>query len=254
MIKTNYLKIVAVLTISASFALPQSTAFAAGTGDDPRPIEDVPTPEQIEASKEQSKFLNGVIDDLPSEDTEGILKAMDLGEKEILSVRGFEQETSYWCGPATVKQVLHYLNGSSDSQSDYADELGTTRDGTVFSIVDNILNDNQNERTYRYYEYEEDDYLAWQIFMIKSVDRGIPAVLDLKISPRTLPNYESTVAGHILNTSGYDAQGDLRDDPRIRLTDPFDQGNRGRTIGNRWYDMDSIFEANQDHFRGAVIY
>jgi hypothetical protein len=64
-----------------------------------------------------------------------------------------------------------------------------------------------------------------------------------------MPKYTSYVAGHILNTSGYDYQ-----DSTIRLTDPFDQGNRGVTIGNTWHPHEGVYQANLDHFRQAIIW
>lgn len=88
--------------------------------------------------------------------------------------------------------------------------------------------------------------------MILPIDWGYPAVLDLKITPQTLPNYTSTVAGHILNTSGYDTRNE--DNYRLRLTDPYDQGKRGATLGNKWYDMEKVWQANQAHFRKAIIW
>lgn len=55
-----------------------------------------------------------------------------------------------------------------------------------------------------------------------------------------------------MNTSGYDATDDQN--LRIRVTDPYDQGDRGATIGNKWYSMEKIWEANQAHFRKAMIW
>ena len=71
----------------------------------------------------------------------------------------------------------------------------------------------------------------------------------MKITPDDMPKYTSTVEGHILNTSGYDWE-----DWEIRVTDPFDQGNRGVTIGNTWHPADGVWSANQAHFRKAMIW
>nr|GGG82318.1 hypothetical protein GCM10011398_29770 [Virgibacillus oceani] len=66
-----------------------------------------------------------------------------------------------------------------------------------------------------------------------------------------MPKYTRTVEGHILNVSGYDT----RTAPaRIRLTDPFDQGNRGVTLGNVWHPHRGVYDANSAHFRRAMIW
>lgn len=42
--------------------------------------------------------------------------------KEVtINVQEFRQEEDYYCGPATVKQVLNYITGSSLEQADYAE-------------------------------------------------------------------------------------------------------------------------------------
>lgn len=49
-----------------------------------------------------------------------------------------EQETTYWCGPATV-QVVHDWWGTPVSQQTYATQMGTTQHGTDFTVVDDEL-------------------------------------------------------------------------------------------------------------------
>ncbi|KQY84253.1 hypothetical protein ASD24_10845 [Paenibacillus sp. Root52] len=82
-------------------------------------------------------------------------------------------------------------------------------------------------------------------------DNYIPAVLDLTITSNELINYTGTVKGHILNVSGYDFRTDAA---KVRLTDPYDQGSRGETFGNKWYDLKKVWQANQNHFRQATIW
>ena len=59
---------------------------------------------------------------------------------QTLNVPTFQQETSYWCGPACIKQSIHYINGSSASQSTYASSMGTSSSiGTyVYKMVDEL--------------------------------------------------------------------------------------------------------------------
>lgn len=79
-------------------------------------------------------------------------------------------------------------------------------------------------------------------------------MLDLKISPSYMPKYTSGVEGHILNVSGIDSTLDRYTTFQIRLTDPFDQGNRGVTLGNVWHPHKGVYDANNAHFRKAIQY
>ncbi|TVX88093.1 C39 family peptidase [Paenibacillus agilis] len=243
------MKKVCALLIGFSLVLPQ-LAFGAGTGDNPTPTLDVPTKEQI-LEKQRSKKLEEEYSSNIKARMSNSVGPLANGETRTISVTHFKQETGYWCGPATVKQVLHFLNGSSKTQGDYAKELGTTTAGTDFSLIDDILNKHIKTGLYTYQTYAADRFIAWQSRMILSVDFEKPAVLDLKITPKELPNYTRNISGHILNVSGYDARD--MNKAKIRLTDPFDEGGRGQTIGNKWYDMSGVWKANQAHFRKAAI-
>lgn len=67
-----------------------------------------------------------------------------------LSVTNYRQDNDYYCGPANVKQVVQYLNGSSASQSTYASYMGTnSTDGTYVYAIRNALN-NYTSQSYSY--------------------------------------------------------------------------------------------------------
>ncbi|SCW77139.1 Peptidase_C39 like family protein [Paenibacillus tianmuensis] len=238
----SFLKVCAV----SLFALSVSPvhAFAAGTGDNPAFTPDIKSPKQIQAEAIKEKELA----------TYKLNRASFLaaGSQKEIAVPSFKQETSYWCGPATTKQVLHFFNGSSLSQQDYAKQLGTTKDGTDFSKVDDVLNANQSKTTYIYKSFNDNEFSDWKNTLEIDINASYPTVLDLKITPQNMPKYTAEVEGHILNASGYDyVYGSA---PEIRLTDPFDQGNRGVTLGNVWHPMDGVWNANQAHFRKAILW
>ncbi|MDD6572160.1 MAG: C39 family peptidase [Thermoflexaceae bacterium] len=115
--------------------------FAQGTGD--MSYEEgaevyIPTAEDVELQKrKENEMLN-----TPMMLTEGF---------KTLAVTCYPQETNYYCGPATVKQVLHYLTGDNYSQGYYANLLGTTQAGTDFSRIPNVLNNRLGDS---YYVYE----------------------------------------------------------------------------------------------------
>jgi hypothetical protein len=227
-------------------------AFAQGAGDNPNLTEDVKTKQEIK----DMKLKEAAVDEHIRKKKESKGKKDDSssyiipdGEYKAISVPSYEQQTSYWCGPATVKQILGYINGSSSSQSYYASKLGTTKAGTDFSLVDNVLDQHQSKVDYVYVSIG--DYGRWTDRIEFAVDTGGPAALDLEIYPSYMPKYTTHIAGHILNASGYDTR---YSPAKVRLTDPYDQGNRGVTLGNVWHPMSGVYDANYEHFRQAMIY
>lgn len=64
----------------------------------------------------------------------------------------FKQQNGYYCGPATVKQVLHYINNVSSTQDTYASELGTTSAGTDMTGIPGVLNSHISGYEYNYYD------------------------------------------------------------------------------------------------------
>ncbi|MGG3874107.1 C39 family peptidase [Brevibacillus laterosporus] len=258
-IKKN-LAVKLLLTTSLASLLITPPVFAEGTGDNQTPTEDIKTQEQIDALEEKEgdleEFLRNKYKEISREDihelsTSEIQRIFREDEKvrDTIGIKGFEQETSYWCGPATVKQVLHYINGSSKSQKSYAKELGTTTDGTDFSLIDDVLNDNQSKNKYVYTTHDSDQKYKFLDKIEYGIEHDYPVILDLSIKPEYMPLYKKAVKGHILNASGYDWR-----DWELRLTDPFDQGGRGVTLGNTWHPADGVWKANQNHFRSAVIW
>lgn len=245
-IMKRILKVITATSLVLTMVSP-TMIFAAGTGDDPTFTSDHPTAAQQAVKAQKDQLAQQKAQQLAS----GI-STFGLGELKTIAVPSFEQETDYWCGPATTKQVLGYFNGTSSSQQTYATELGTSKAGTNFSLVDDVINDHQTDNTYVYREFTASEYGTWKSAMILSIDWGNPAVLDLKITSANMPLYPRTVEGHILNTSGYNAINE--NDMKIRLTDPFDEGNRGVTLGNVWHPFDGVWNANQAHFRKAILW
>ncbi|MBN3554020.1 C39 family peptidase [Fictibacillus nanhaiensis] len=221
---------------------------AAGTGDNSKFTADIKSSSQKRMEQEKEKDFKQWKETKSAK--VGVF-AIPGGTYRAISVPSFKQETSYWCGPATTKQVLHYLNGSSSSQSTYASGLGTTTAGTDFSKIDDYLNSKQSKNNYIY--SSGNSYSTWSDRIDYSLSKSVPApvVLDLEIYPSYMPKYTTHIAGHILNVSGEDS----RNSPvQIRLTDPYDQGSRGVTLGNVWHPHKGVYDANMDHFRQAILW
>lgn len=126
-----------------------------------------------------------------------------------------QQQTTYWCGPASTHEVLH-SQGTSVSQSKIAGELGTTTDGTDIRRIPGVLN------TYKKvpitYVHVPRSYLT-SIAHVRSaityaVDRGSSAIPCVNPYPYVnsvgyyspgLPTYSGTKkAGHYVAIRGYD--------------------------------------------------
>lgn len=97
---------------------------------------------------------------------------------QILNVPVFRQINGYYCGPATVKQVLHYLNGWSLSQEEYGAMLGTTSAGTNMTDIPRVLNANQSKAYYMYQEIN--NFTDWYVRVDFDITRGNPVIIDIK--------------------------------------------------------------------------
>ena len=142
--------------------------------------------------------------------------------KITLTVKHFTQENGHYCGPATVKQVVHWVNGSSNSQDWYAEKLGTTSAGTTMTNIPGVLNDCIDEEFYVYSSIGTQ--AKWLDKVRSSIYNERPAVLDIN----TLELYDEEkfpypTDGHFVNVSGYSST-------QVRITDPND------AAGNVWYD------------------
>ncbi|WP_050638372.1 C39 family peptidase [Candidatus Stoquefichus sp. SB1] len=170
-----------------------------------------------------------------------MLRAAPDGEKRTMDVPVFQQKNNYYCGPATVKQVLHYRNKSSKTQEYYAGELGTTQSGTDMTKIKALLNRLQNAP----YIYANIGTSSEWLTKIKySCSTTIPAVLDINTNSVSAFPYRSS--GHFVNISGLNT---LDGHCKVRITDPYGPG-----LGNRWYYSSDLYKANYNHSRKAIIY
>ncbi len=121
-----------------------------------------------------------------------------------LGVNCFRQETGYWCGPANIKQVVHYYNGSSPSQSDLAKSMGTTSSsGTYVYKMAQELNARQSRFTY-YYDHITTSTIEGPEFVSMCQDliyAHEPFILHA--NTKYLFIYNGTSLGHYLTVEGY---------------------------------------------------
>lgn len=99
------------------------------------------------------------------------------GEYRTLTVPVFQQENGYYCGPATVKQVTHFIKGSSNSQSYYAGKLGTSsKSGTDRTVISEYLKNNVRSG---YVYVSIGFYDSWMSRVNFGMRNNMPAVLDI---------------------------------------------------------------------------
>ena len=132
----------------------------------------------------------------------------DLIEARNMSVPYYKQESNDYCGPATTKQTLQYINGTSLSQDAYADLVGgwssskgrycnsSDKGGSYASAMTRIVpvvNDRQTR--VHYVTVMKSDYDMDQGDMKALINCGMvrnyPPILNVKVSGIT-PNTSSS--------------------------------------------------------------
>ena len=176
-------------------------------------------------------------------------------QEVTLSVPRYAQETGYYCGPATVKEIIHYFNGSSQTQAQYAATLGTTTNGTTMTVIPGVLtNAIGSDMNQYYYDDTWTTFSQWATRIMTAIDEGNPVVVDVNASA----GYTSipyTGNGHYLAVIGYiyDTQTHTLTD--VKVADPSTACNSYYTSqGYLWYTASDLFNANAAHWRRAIIW
>lgn len=118
-----------------------------------------------------------------------------------LSITNYQQENGYYCGPANVKQVVQYLNGSSASQTTYATYMGTnSTDGTYVYAIKNALN-NYTSQSYSYVLGSNYTSSTFSTLVKNKISSNKPIILHANTS--SLAMYNGTSLGHYLTVNGY---------------------------------------------------
>ncbi len=205
---------------------------AQGTGDmtyDEGAEVYIPTEEQIRHAQEKELAMLNT----PVPQTEGF---------KTLAVTCYPQDEDYYCGPATVKQVLHFLTGENYPQSVYAEGLGTKEAGTDFSKIPNYVNGRIGSNYYVFVPIINID--NWYSKIRWDTNNGYPVFLD--INTNSVADIPYNVEGHIVNVSGYN---ELESEVKVRITDPYQ-----KALGNNWYAKSELYKANNAHFLQAMIW
>lgn len=118
-----------------------------------------------------------------------------------LSVPNYQQQNGYYCGPANIKQVVQYLNGSSYSQDTYASYMGTnSNDGTYVYQMTNALN-NYTSKSYSYVLGNNYNTNTFATLVQNRVSNNKPIILHALTSSLAL--YNGTNLAHYITVNGH---------------------------------------------------
>lgn len=159
-----------------------------------------------------------------------------------LAVPTCQQETNYYCGPATVQQTLKFHMNSVPSQTVLANQLGTTTDGTDMTKISGVLNNNLGYTQYSLISIGTQTDWINKVTYALSINK--PVILDIKATSNS--GWPYTTAGHFLNVSGYDRRTTTA---KTKITDPW----IGK-LGDTWYNTSTVYAVNNAHFRQAMIW
>lgn len=178
-------------------------------------------------------------------DKEAILSEQRLMPRYFvykLDITNYEQQYWYYCGPANVKQVLQYLNGTSESQSTYASYMGTSSGvGTYVYKIVNALN-HYSSKTYKY--VLGNSYTKWEFssLVASAVSNEKPIILHARTS--SLNTYNGTDLGHYITVNGHTLTGSFGDTGiyNIYYVDTYnnDYGN-GSTLGEHMDTTEHVY-------------
>lgn len=184
------------------------------------------TTDYISPDAQLTRFLSDKV--LTSERTAAAISKHNLGQAlasgsgltrsanvpaKTLNVPWYSQSNGYYCGPATIKQTIQFINGYSATQDQLATALGTSSSyGTDTNNMCVYLNNN----TDCYYEvlWWWANAAAFSTMVISNTDDNVPIVGHVIISYKG--DWPYTTGGHYINYNGYSEYGEMFD-----VTDPF---------------------------------
>lgn len=149
-----------------------------------------------------------------------------------------QQENNYYCGPASVKQTLNFILGSSatQSQSYYANNMGTnSSNGTYVYKIKEELNNNQSVNDYGWREIVNGVDTFWDPVYYDSKTANVPLIA--RVDTGELNAYNDVSLTHYVTIIGYHKM----DGKKIIYTDSYN-GIDG-VFGRKYDDIDNFYQA-----------
>ena len=185
-----------------------------------------------------------VLDKLSIFETGSPMKVLPNASGSI-TVSVCTQETSYYCGPATVQQTLKYINGSAASQTSIANSIGTTTAGSALSPMVTYTNNNQSRNTYII--IYDPNVQQIQNMVSYAVSYRAPVMCRLKFTQGG--NWPYSTNGHFMNANGYHTYGDY-----ILVTDPNIKNVNPSASGSYYVHVNELYYATHNHFAQEMSY
>lgn len=151
-----------------------------------------------------------------------------------LNVTPFKQDKNYYCGYAATKEVIHYLNGSSESQSYYANYMGNPESSAVVYKIANTLTA-LTPKSYSYKLGSNYNKSSFVSLIENSVANNKPVVLHAITTP--LAMYRGNKLYHYLVATGYTISGDENWNRRIIYVDSWDRDYGSGTVYGKHVDL-----------------
>ncbi len=167
-----------------------------------------------------------------------------------LSVTPFAQEKNNYCGPATLKEVIHFMNGTSKTQSDYAKELGTDSNGTYVYKFRDVINKYVNQK-YNYVLGSTRTKEQFKTMLENSVDTKKPLVMHTMT--RTLYLYNGHQTGHYIVATGNTVSSTAPYQVFYVDSNKSDYG-RGSVFGVHLDSLDNVFNSVKLYGDRYLIY
>lgn len=153
-----------------------------------------------------------------------------------LNVPTYEQEKYYWCGPASVKEVLQFLNGSSLSQTEYANHMETDIDGSTWVYkLTNELNNQQSRHNYQFEDIRTSDRFR-QILIADVMDSEVGVPFILHALTDTLYTYNNTRLHHYIVVIG----GNMPNQTVTYVDSYSNDYGRGTTLGRHIDTLNAV--------------
>lgn len=250
------------LAIAAAGLAPAAHADAPGSGSICAPT---PLPDALSAQQAAQKAAaDAVYRDWLSAAAAGpqatVTPMVRIPAVLVLTTPSHKQINGHYCGPATVQIISEYWNHAI-TQSQAASYMGTTSDGTDFTMVDNAL------RHFTGRDYNQGPICTSPQDVYNNVQfavgyKSYPAAGDYHILAATWNRYTHDHTGHIITTEAYDWQPTSPHSNQIRINDSFNEADYysdgGQTYGHQWYPRgqvaDGVLKATSPADRRFLIY
>ncbi|RKI40713.1 hypothetical protein D7V86_16925 [bacterium D16-51] len=216
---------------------------------------------QIEDLKEKQKIVNNSLlenklyVDAKTNNLDIVpdISAFAAGDRDVdkdrilLNMTQCEQKNSYYCGPATTRQTLLWINGSAPSQDKIAEGIGTTKDGTDGTKIVPYLNKKQKKRVYVISDSIDAVTIKSRIVTAISSADAVPVIARLKFDKGG--DWEHETRGHYLNIAGYTTgmKKVYLTDPNITRVDP-------KAAGTYMVSFNSLHAAIKAHWTHHIYW